>query len=123
MIRGRIDHRRLIWIPLQVGGGRERFSTVEAVLDTGFTGTLTLPPETVRSLGLSSDHDTEVTLGNDVSASLRTYSGFMFWHERLRAIPIMESAGTPLLGTRLLAGSQLTAQFRIGGEVLIEELR
>ena len=44
------------------------------------------------------------------------------WHDRLRSIPVLEASGPPLLGTRLLAGSQLTAQFRNGGEVLIEEL-
>ena len=122
MIRGWIDGRRLIWVPLRVAADRENFATVEAVLDTGFSGTLTLPSDVARRLGLNSDHRTEVTLANNVPANLNSYSGFLIWHERLRAVPILESAGVPLLGTRLLAGSQLTAQFRNGGEVLIEEL-
>lgn len=123
MIRGRVDGRRLIWVPLHIAGDRENFTTVEAVLDTGFSGTLTIPPHIVLDMGLSSDYYTDVTLGNDVPASLKTYSGFLLWHERLRAVPIFESAGAPLLGTRLLAGSRLIVQFRNGGEVVIEEIR
>ena len=61
-------------------------------------------------------------MGNRVEASLNAWLAQVLWHERLRTIRVLEAEGVPLLGTRLLAGSQLTAQFRNGGEVLIEEL-
>ena len=61
-------------------------------------------------------------LANRVQASLNVWLAQVLWHERIRTVHILESEGVPLLGTRLLAGSRMTAQFRSGGEVLIEEL-
>ena len=61
-------------------------------------------------------------LGGNVHRRLNARRGFLIWHDRLRAIPVLEASGPPLLGMRLLAGSQLTAQIRNGGDVLIEEL-
>ena len=122
MIRGRVDSRRQARVPLGIGGINGQFQTINVILDTGFNGSLTLPPEVVERLRLETDFQTNVILGNNVPARLSTWSGYILWHERPRLIQGLEAEGAPLLGMRLLQNSQLTIQVRVGGNVLIEEL-
>ena len=122
MIRGRITPQRQVVIPLQVGDGRGTFQTIEVIVDTGYNGSLVLSSQIITELSLAPLTRIGVTLGDNVRRRLNSWRGYLMWHDRLRTIPVLEASGPPLLGTRLLAGSQLTAQFRNGGEVLIEEL-
>ena len=122
MIRGRVSSAREIIVPLELGKGDGRFEAIEAVLDTGYSGSLTLPSHIVGCLGLEQISRINVTLGDNVHRRLNARRGFLIWHDRLRAIPVLEASGPPLLGMRLLAGCQLTAQIRNEGDVLIEEL-
>ena len=121
-IRGQIDSDLEVRVPLQIAGNDGRFWSTEAVIDTGFNGFLTLPRDLVDSLGFRRRRRTNVLLANRVQASLNVWLAQVLWHERIRTVHILESEGVPFFGTRLLAGSQMTAQFRSGGEVLIEEL-
>ena len=54
MIRGKVsgDQQALVVIDIMDDKGQPR--SLEVVLDTGFTGYLTLPLESIRQLGLSS---------------------------------------------------------------------
>ena len=52
MIRGHVNAARQPVIPLQIFGADGRAETVEAVVDTGFDGSLTLPPDLVTRLDL-----------------------------------------------------------------------
>ena len=61
-------------------------------------------------------------LANRVRASLNVWLAQVLWQERIHTVQILEAEGVPLLGTRLLAGCLLTAQFTNGGQVLIEEI-
>ena len=122
MIRGRVNARLEALIPLEIRGKDGRFQTVTTVLDTGFSGYLTLPSEVIARLEVESDPQTDVTLAGGVRAKWNAWIGQVFWHERPRFIRILEAGGTPLLGMRLLEGSQVVVQVRDGGDVLIEEL-
>ena len=121
-IRGHVDADLEAWVSLQMADNDGRFRSIEAVIDTGFSGFLTLSRQSVESLGFRRRRRTDVILANQVQVSLNVWLAQLLWHERLRSVQVLEAEGVPLLGTRLLAGSQLTAQFRNGGEVLIEEL-
>ena len=118
-----MDSRRQAWAPLQIRNADGRFLSIEAVVDTGYSGTLALPPSLIGQLELPAGLPTVVTLGNNVERRLRSFVGQILWHDRMRSIPVLEARGVPLIGTRLLAGSQLIVQFRSGGEVVIEEIR
>ena len=121
-IRGQMDSLRQAWVPLQIRHPDGQFRSIQAVVDTGYSGTLALPPDLIGNLELPAGLPTVVTLGNNVERRLRGFVGQILWHDRMRSIPILEARGAPLIGTRLLAGSQLVAQFRNGGEVVIEEI-
>ena len=114
--------QRQVMVPLEIGDGRGNFETIEVLVDTGYNGSLVLPSQLIFRLGLAPISRIRVTLGDNSRRRLNSWRGYLLWHDRLRSIPILESSGPPLIGTRLLAGSQLTAQFRNGGQVLIEEI-
>ncbi len=122
MIRGRVDARRQARVSLEIRGNDGRIRSIEAVIDTGFSGYLTLPPAVIRRLGLEVDSQTNVILADNVPGRLNVSKGQILWHDRLRTIPFLAARGVPLLGMRLLAGSQLNIQVRPGGEVVIEEM-
>ena len=122
MIRGRVDERRRAWIPLETGNGSGRFRPVVFVVDTGFDGDLTLTRESINQLELAQVAPTMVTLATGIREQVNTWGGYILWHGRRRYVEVLETRGSPLLGTRLMEGSELTVQMRVDGEVVIEEL-
>ena len=105
-----------------MGTGSERDGTnIQVVIDTGFTGHLTLPPETVRSLSLPERGFVEVELADGRMATLGVYEARVLWHGRPRRVPVYEADGGPLLGMSLLRGSTLTVEVIPSGEVTIAE--
>jgi clan AA aspartic protease len=105
-----------------MGTGSERDGTnIQVVIDTGFTGHLTLPPETVRSLSLPERGFVEVELADGGMATLGVYEARVLWHGRPRRVPVYEADGGPLLGMSLLRGSTLTVEVIPSGEVTIAE--
>lgn len=122
MIRGRVDAQGEARVSLELRDADGQIYPVAAVIDTGFNGQLTLPPETIQRLNLAAAAPIVVTLATGTREMLNTWRGQIHWHDRLRPIRVLESRGNPLLGMGLLEGSQLTIQARINGDVLIEEL-
>ena len=53
-MRGRVSGNQQAWITVDIMDGAGRPRSMEVVLDTGFTGYLTLPPESIRQLELPS---------------------------------------------------------------------
>ena len=95
---------------------------MEAILDTGFTGYLTLPQESIRQLGLRSVGQRTFELANGDLFDFQVYLGSVSWHDRPNDVLVLESDSVPLLGMTLLWGSRVTLDASTGGEVTIEEL-
>lgn len=109
-------------MPLTVLGSGDARVEVEAVIDTGFTGYLTLPADVVRALALSGSGFVEVELADGGTAALDVYDAHVLWRGRERPVPVYEAEGGPLVGMSLLRGSRLTVDVEPGGEVVIEDL-
>ena len=122
MIRGNVNAGRQATIPIEIRGRGGLFHSLEAVIDTGFSGHLTLDPETIKLLDLRPMRSVDVILAGNLGRTLNAFRGAVLWHDQMRTVRILEASGMPLLGMRLLAGSQLTLQVRIGGEALIEQM-
>ncbi len=101
------------------GGAR---AAVEAVLDTGFTGHLTLPVEMVGSLALPELGSEELVLADGSTEIASVHRATVEWHGRSRTVPALALGGDPLIGMAMLGGSRLTMDATPGGDVLIEEL-
>ncbi len=122
-MRGRVvSGGREAVVPLAIlcsGGTRVE---VEAVIDTGFTGHLTLSADVIRSLALSERGFVEVALADGGTIALGVYDARVLWRGRERFVPVYEAEGGPLVGMSLLRGSRLTMEVEPGGDVMIEDL-
>ncbi len=96
--------------------------SIEAVIDTGFTAYLTLPPDVVKSLSLLRRCRADFVLADDRVQTLAVYRVGLLWHARPRSVPVQEAVGTPLLGMEMLRGSEICIRVEDGGSVVIEEL-
>ena len=122
MIRGIViaEHEAIIQVSLR--GPKSRVLHVEAVVDTGFSGHLSLPPAIVAQLRLQWDRSGEVILADARESAVEIYDGTVLWDGRSLSIPVQEVDANPLVGMALLEGYELNVQVRPGGKVVIKPL-
>jgi clan AA aspartic protease len=99
-----------------------RTQLVDAVIDTGFSGFLTLPSSTISSLDLIWKGRDIATLGDGTSCIFEVYIAVVIWDGQYRTIDINESETMPLIGMQLLRGYDLRIQAIEGGSVTIKSL-
>ena len=121
MIRGTIRNRESI-IELEVYGPGQPTQQIQAVIDTGYNGYLTLPSHLVTALQLPFAGHRRGTLADGSVTRLDVYLASVVWHGRQIDVLILQAAGAPLIGMSLLEGSRLTMDVVDGGDVSIEEL-
>ena len=110
-------------IRLTVRGRRGREQAVAAVIDSGYTGALTLPPALITLLGLRWQSTQRATLGDGSTCVFQVYLGKVVWDGKVRQILVDEADADPLIGMRLLRGHELKMQVRYRGKVTIKRLR
>lgn len=89
------------------------------VIDTGYNGSLSLPLAVVAALSLPRLASRDVTLGDASRKTLDFYRAEVEWDGQKRAIPVLCVEGDPLLGTALLKGYKMEADFVVDGPVQI----
>lgn len=95
---------------------------VEAVVDTGFSGHLTLHPATVEDLGLPIIGSAESVLADGSVVMEDVCLARVLWNGGERAVRVLVADATPLLGMALLRGSELRVECVPSGKVVVEEL-
>ena len=109
-----------IRLPVRDAAGHEH--EIETVLDTGFNGSLTLPPAIIAALGFPWRTRSLVILANGTDDLCDIYAATVIWDGRSRHI-LVEAADTdPLVGMALLYGHDVRMQVVAGGSVSIEAL-
>ena len=93
---------------------------IEAVIDTGYSGFLTLPPRLVAELGLPFAHIGRAFLANDDEVEFDVHDATILWEGQPRVIEADAAGSVPLAGMLLLEGHDLAIQVRDGGRVLIQ---
>ena len=107
---------------LPLGNSVQDGIEIEAVVDTGFDGELTLPRGLIRRLGYPYAGFTRGTLADGSAVRFDYHEGSLLWHGREeRAVVVLAADGNPLIGMALLRGSRLTIDAVPGGAVRIEE--
>lgn len=118
MIQGTIrDHRAVV--SLRILGQDNSEAVVDFRIDTGFTGTMTLPPVACQRLNLRFRRTQAVRLAGEQQAQFDVYRGVLLWNGRERNLEILAAAGPPLLGMAALENSQVLLDVREGGTVTI----
>jgi clan AA aspartic protease len=121
MITGRVKGREPL-IQLTICGFRGRRQEIEAVIDTGYTGWLTLPPALIRSLNLRWRSFGRGTLADGSVSLFDVYQGKVLWDGHIRPVFVDEFDATPLVGMSMLKGFELNMQVRARGKVTINRL-
>src|SRR6266849_4554507 len=109
-------------IRLMVRGPRKRERQVEAVVDTGYTGFLSLPPDVVSSLGLRWKTFGRGILADGSECLFDVYVAKVVWDGKERRVLVDEADTDPLVGMALLSGYELKMQVRSRGMVTIKRL-
>jgi predicted aspartyl protease len=137
MIHGMVNQSCEAILPIVVKND-PKTQLVDAVIDTGFSGFLTLPSSTIRhrrryaneSLDLIWKGRDIATLGDGTSCIFEVYIAVVIWDGQYRTITsrrgsandINESETMPLIGMQLLRGYDLRIQAIESGSVTIEAL-
>jgi clan AA aspartic protease len=109
-------------IRLKVKGLRGREQEVEAVIDTGFTASLTLLPDFIQALGLRWQTVDRVMLADGSQCIVDVFEAKILWDGKVRQILVDEANADPLVGMRLLKGHELKMAVRHRGKVTIQRL-
>jgi clan AA aspartic protease len=121
MIVGVVQRREAI-VRLTVRGSHGRVQEIDAVVDTGFTGWLTLPPALVVALDLNWLTAGRGVLADGSRSAFDVFQGNVVWNGRIRRVAVVEVDGCPLIGMALLQGHELRVQARSRGKVTIKRL-
>jgi clan AA aspartic protease len=122
MIIGNVNSRREAIIQLAVLGENNQRQGIKAVIDTGYTGFLTLPSAIIAKLELTWFMQEEGTLGDGSMCMFNVFEASVIWDGQMRSIEINESEAEPLVGMGLLEGYELNIQGVAGGSVTIKVL-
>ena len=117
IVRGR---EPLIRLPIRGSGGRQQ--EIEAVVDSGYTGWLTLPPAVIAALNLRWQTFGRGILADGSLSSFDVYQAKILWDGRARPVFVDEFDAIPLLGMALLRGYEYKMQVRARGKVTIKRL-
>jgi clan AA aspartic protease len=122
MILGNVSLRCEAMLPLVVDNANGQQQIIEAVIDTGFNGFLTLPSDIITQLDLSWNGSDTVTLGDGSETLFDIYSARIIWDGQFREIDVAESETEPLIGMGLLYGYKLQIEVVERGLVTIVAL-
>ena len=120
MIEGIVNASHEAVVALRIQGPTGRSEDIEAVVDTGYSGFLTLPVALVERLGLEFTHIGHAFLANGDEASFDVYDAAVLWDGQPRRIRADAIGGAPLMGMLLLDGHDLHVEIVEGGRVVIE---
>ena len=122
MIHGLVIQETQAVVRLTVRGPEGQESAVDAVIDTGFDGSVTLPSGSIQTLGLTWRGRGRALLADGSQSIFDTYEGIVIWDDEVRRIQVDEADIDPLVGMILMKGYELRIQVVPGGSVTLERL-
>jgi clan AA aspartic protease len=120
MISGAVDANLQAIITLFVEDVTGQTHPVDAVIDTGFSGYLTLPLAQIASLGLLWLCKDQAVYADGSVKLIDVYTASIIWDTQSRLVRISESDTTPLVGMKLLEGNEVLIRVIVGGTVRID---
>jgi clan AA aspartic protease len=121
MIVGVVAGREAL-IPVTLHGRRGRKQQIRAVVDTGYTGWLTLPRSVIRDLQLLWQTFGRGVLADGSTSAFDVYQANIVWDGRVRRVFVDAFEGDPLVGMALLRGYEYHMQVRARGKVTITRI-
>ena len=119
MIEGVVNAAFEPVVTLVLQGPSGQTSEVEAVIDTGFTGFLTVTPALATELRLDFRGTSRATLADGSDVTFPQYGIGVLWGDQPRYVEAAAADTIPLIGMRMLDMHDLGIQVRTGGRVVI----
>ena len=120
MIQGVVNAAYEPVVSISVQGPSAQNSEIEAVVDTGFSEFLTLPPALVTELRLPPVTSASAILADGSEVTFDVYRVTVLWDGYPRHVDAYMSDSTPLVGMRLLDSHNLNIDVVDGGRVIIQ---
>jgi clan AA aspartic protease len=122
MIVGRVNADIEAVIQLVIVGPDQQHQTLDGVIDTGFSGDLTLPTTVISSLGLTWLGREAGILADGSIDLFDVYAAMVLWDGRPRSVEIEAADTQPLFGMNQLHRHSLRIEIQNGGRVEISSL-
>lgn len=122
MIRGSVNARHEAVVPLRVRGPGNLWLDLDAVVDSGFTGSLALPVATASALGLARQSGGGAVMADGTVRHFDIYAAEVAWEGGWRPVLVSAVGAEALLGMRLLVGHELRIEVAPSGAVEIAPL-
>jgi clan AA aspartic protease len=111
-MKGVVDESGRAILRISVTNGVSKNQTIEAWVDTGFTGDLVVPRSIIDSLGLEPSGAIDGVLADGTQTILETYHCEIEWFGKMRSLEVTANAGEmSLLGVGLLLAKELKIDY------------
>ena len=120
--RGAVNTRLEAVLRLRIRGPAGAVGEFDAVIDTGYTGLLTLPATAAAGLGLERGMGGQATLADGSARRFDTFAAELDWGGGWRGVIVSSLGAEVLVGMRLLAGHELRVHVAPGGAVEVNAL-
>lgn len=107
MITGTVNTDREAVLRLVVHAFNGQEHERDAIVDTGFDGWLSLPPDFIRALGLRWQRFGRALLADGRETVFNIYEATVLWDGQPRNLSIYEMDAEPLVGMSLMYGYEL----------------
>lgn len=122
MIRGVVNARHEAIVQLRVRGPAGTDMETDAVIDTGFSASLTMPAATIAALRLVRQSGTRAVLADGSVRQFDLFAAEVSWNGVWWPVLVSAMGDEVLIGTRLLAEHELRIAVVPGGAVVITPL-
>jgi clan AA aspartic protease len=95
---------------------------LDFVVDTGFNGYLTLPPQAVSAMNLPLHSSIPATLADGSQVLFSVYLATIVWDNVEKVVFVLASGNKPLLRTAMMKGYHLEIDFEDNRLVWLEKI-
>ena len=120
MITGRVENRQAL-IPITYRLPGQPDFVLEHVVDTGFTGELTLPASVVAAMGLPFEITDDIKLADDSMQRVPVHLATIVWEGQEFIARVYATGRRPLFGTFLMNRKELVIQFDNNGLMTLDD--
>jgi len=112
MIQGHVDQYRQAKVPTSILGKNGGISTLDAVLDIGFSGHLSISTYEIPKIDLIFSHSEMFELGDGRKVKQKVYLGeLIFDNQRFLANVLISKSRDTLIGAAVLANKKLEVDY------------
>ena len=122
MITGHVSSDREILISLDLLSGEDSHVPIQAAVDTGFNGFLTLPPHVLNTIVALPAGTRRAELGDGSLVEINVFLIQADWNGKAMPALALETEASPLVGMSLLWGSRVRFEAEEDGTVMIEAI-